>query len=179
MLSLQFIRENADRVRQPAADKGIIDAPIDRILELDAEHRQLLTTLEGLRAEHNQVNRAAGKLMQQARAGGSEPGQASADIPELNRALALKADIKELEAKLAEVEHELHALLLEVPNVYDPSGPGGADESANQEIRTWGEKPAFAFEPRPHYEIGEKLGILDFERATKVAGSRFSFLVGE
>jgi seryl-tRNA synthetase len=179
MLSLQFIRENPDLVRQAAANKGVTDAPIDRILELDTEHRRLLTAIEALRAEHNQVNREAGRRLHQARAESSNPELVPGDIPELSRATALKADIKELEARLAEVEHELQALLLEVPNIYDPSVPIGADESANLEIRTWGEKPALAFEPRAHYEIGEKLGILDFERGTRVAGSRFVFLVGE
>jgi seryl-tRNA synthetase len=175
MLSLQFIRENPELVRLAAANKGITDAPIDRILELDVEHRQLLTTIEALRAEQNQVNR----IVQQARAESKDPKQVPDTIPELNRATALKADIKELEARLAEVESELNALLLEVPNVYHPSVPVGADESGNQEIRTWGEKPAFAFEPKAHYEIGEQLGIIDFERGSKVAGSRFTFLLGQ
>jgi seryl-tRNA synthetase len=173
MLSLQFIRENPELVRQAVANKGITDAPIDRILELDVEHRQLLTTIEALRAEQNQVNR----IVQQARA--ESKRSRLLPLPEINRATALKADIKELEARLAEVESELNALLLEVPNVYHPSVPVGADESGNQEIRTWGEKPAFAFEPKAHYEIGEQLGIIDFERGSKVAGSRFTFLLGQ
>jgi seryl-tRNA synthetase len=175
MLSLPFIRENPELVRLAAANKGITDAPIDRILELDVEHRQLLTTIEALRAEQNQVNR----IVQQARAESKRSRLLPLNLPEINRATALKADIKELEARLAEVESELNALLLEVPNVYDPSVPVGTDESGNQQIRTWGEKPAFAFEPKAHYEIGEQLGIIDFERGSKVAGSRFTFLLGQ
>jgi seryl-tRNA synthetase len=175
MLSLPFIRENPELVRLAAANKGITDAPLDRFLELDVEHRQLLTTIEALRAEQNQVNR----IVQQARAESKRSRLLPLNLPEINRATALKADIKELEARLAEVESELNALLLEVPNVYDPSVPVGTDESGNQQIRTWGEKPAFAFEPKAHYEIGEQLGIIDFERGSKVAGSRFTFLLGQ
>ncbi|HEX4622269.1 MAG TPA: serine--tRNA ligase, partial [Myxococcaceae bacterium] len=90
----------------------------------------------------------------------------------------LKAEIRELEERRGGVERELNRLLLEVPNVYHESVPVGADETGNQEIRTWGEKPVFDFEPKPHYELAEALGIIDFERGAKVAASRFAYLVG-
>jgi seryl-tRNA synthetase len=174
MLALQFIRENPDLVRKAALEKGVADAPIDRILELDAKARALRTQVEALRAEHNHLNKAAGPLVQKAVAEGRD----KSEVPELQEALRLKAEIGAGEEDLTSMEAELNRLLLEVPNLHHKSVPVGADESANQEIRAWAEKPVFDFEPRPHYEVGEKLGILDFERGAKVAGSRFVYLVG-
>jgi seryl-tRNA synthetase len=175
MLSLQFIRENADLVRQAAIHKGITDAPIDRILELDAEHRRLIQEVEKRQAEHNALNKQVVPAIAQAKSAGTP----ISELPLMRDLERLKAEIRGFDEQRAEIERELNRLLLEVPNIYHPSVPVGADENANQEIRTWGEKPAFAFEAKPHYEIGEKLGILDFERGSKVAGSRFTFLVGE
>ncbi len=175
MLSLQFIRDNADLVRHAAAAKGITDAPIDRILELDAQHRGLIQEVEKRQAEQNALNKQVAPAIAQAKSAGMPISQ----LPLMRDLERLKAEIRGFEEQRAEVERELNGLLLEVPNIYHPSVPVGADETANQEIRTWGEKPAFAFEPKPHYEVGEKLGILDFERGSKVAGSRFAFLVGE
>jgi seryl-tRNA synthetase len=105
-------------------------------------------------------------------------GRSTDDIPELARLDSLKEAIRVTEQDLARVESQLNDLLLLVPNVHAPEVPIGTDESANQELRTWGEKPAFDFDVRPHYEVGEALGIMDFERAAKVTGSRFAFLVG-
>ncbi len=79
---------------------------------------------------------------------------------------------------MAEVEHEFREFLLNIPNVPDDSVPVGGDEKDNREIRTWGEKPVFDFEPKPHWEIGEDLGILDFERGAKIAGARFTLYWG-
>lgn len=175
MLSLQFIRENAGLVRQAAIDKGITDAPIDRILELDAEHRRLIQEVEKRQAEQNALNKQVAPAIAQAKS----TGMPISELPLMRDLERLKAEIRGFEGQRGEIERELNRLLLEVPNIYHPSVPVGADENANQEIRTWGDQPLFAFEPKPHYEIGEKLGILDFERGSKVAGSRFTFLVGE
>ena len=175
MLSLQFIRENAGLVRQAAIDKGITDAPIDRILELDAEHRRLIQEVEKRQAEQNALNKQVAPAIAQAKS----TGMPISELPLMRDLERLKAEIRGFEEQRGEIERELNRLLLEVPNIYHPSVPVGADENANQEIRTWGDQPLFAFEPKPHYEIGEKLGILDFERGSKVAGSRFTFLVGE
>jgi seryl-tRNA synthetase len=175
VLALQFIREHPDRVRQAAADKGIRDAPVDRILELDEERRRLLQEVEKRQAEQNAINKqVAGKVY------GSKPQviwPPPAEI--LQRAGELKRQIHEYEIDLGKIEPELNLLLLEVPNVHHESVPVGADETGNVELRRWGEQPTFGFEVKPHYEVGEKLGILDFERGTKVAGSRFTFVVGQ
>jgi seryl-tRNA synthetase len=174
MLALQFIRENADVVRQAALDKGVLDAPVDRILELDARLRMLIHETETRAAEQNRLSKEAGPLIGKVRA----EGRSTDDLPELLQLEGLKADLRGFEQERGDVQRELDQLLLEVPNVYDPEVPVAPDESGNREIRAWGERPSFDFEPKPHYEIGEKLGIMDFERGAKVAGSRFVFLRG-
>ncbi len=174
MLALQFIRDNPDLVRKAAGDKGM-DAPVDRILELDTENRRLIGEIERRAAEQNALSKKVGPAI----AAAKKAGGSSDEVPEMRGLERLKAEIKELEGQRAKVEGELKALLLEVPNVYHESVPVGVDESGNREIRTWGERAAFDFASRPHFEIGEALGIMDFERGAKVAGSRFAFLVGQ
>jgi seryl-tRNA synthetase len=175
MLSLQHVRENADDVRLAARNKGITDAPVDRVLELDGELRRLIQETETRAAEQNRLSKSAGPLIGRARA----EGRASADVPELARLEALKAELRGFEQRRGEVQRELDRLLLEIPNVHAPEVPVGPDESGNVETRTWGERPVFDFTPQTHYEIGERLGIMDFERGAKVAGSRFVFLKGQ
>ena len=175
MLALQFIRENADLVRTAATDKGVTDAPIDRILELDSGLRQLIQETETRAAEQNRLSKAVGPLIGRARA----EGRPTDDIPELRDLEKLKAELRTFDSRRTEVQRELDALLLEVPNLYAPDVPVAPDEAGNLEVRTWGERPEFDFEPRPHWEIGERLGIMDFERGAKVAGSRFVFLKGQ
>jgi seryl-tRNA synthetase len=174
MLALQFIRENADLVRQAAVEKGISDAPIDRILELDEARRRLIQELETRQAEQNALNKTVAPAIAEAKAAGI----AISEIPLMRDLERLKGEIRGFEDQRIDIEAEMNRLLLEVPNVHHESVPVGADETANQEIRSWGEKPQFEFKPKPHYEVGEQLGILDFERGAKVAGSRFAFLVG-
>ncbi|MFY9616413.1 MAG: serine--tRNA ligase [Candidatus Dormiibacterota bacterium] len=174
MLALSFIRENPELVKKAALDKGM-EAPVDRVLELDAENRRLIQEVEKRAAEQNALSKRIGPAIAEAK----KAGKGAADVPEMAEAERLKAEIKRLEAQRTEIERELSGLLLEVPNVYHQSVPVAPDERGNQEIRSWGERPSFDFDPRPHYEIGEALGVLDFERAAKVTGSRFAFLVGE
>ncbi len=174
MLALQFIRDNPDLVRQAAADKGVTDAPIDRILELDEQRRLSIQEVENRQAEQNALNKTVAPAIAEARAAGMPIGE----IPLMRDLERLKTEIREFDEKRGVVERELNQLLLEVPNIHHQSVPVGADESGNQEIRQWGEKPAFDFEPKPHYDIAEALGIIDFERGAKVAASRFAYLVG-
>jgi len=175
MLALQFIREHPDVVRKAAADKGILDAPIDRIIELDEKRRRLIQEVENRQAEQNALNKSIAAAVSGSKAAAVSPP--SAEIRQ--RAGELKREIHKYEEELGKIERELNLLLLEVPNLYHASVPVGADETGNLELRAWGEQPKFDFEVKPHYEVGEKLGILDFERGTKVAGSRFTFVVGE
>ena len=175
MLALLFIREHPDVVRKAAADKGILDAPIDRIIELDEKRRRLIQEVENRQAEQNALNKSIAAAVSGSKEAAVSPP--SAEIRQ--RAGELKREIHQYEEELGKIERELNLLLLEVPNLYHESVPVGADETGNLELRTWGEQPKFDFEVKPHYEVGEKLGILDFERGTKVAGSRFTFVVGE
>jgi seryl-tRNA synthetase len=162
MLSLSFIREHADLVKEGARKKGM-SAPVDEVLRLDAERRATLTTLEQLKAEQNRRSAAMAKTRDQE------------SIEALRR---LKEEVKSLEQKLAPIDSRLDALLLEVPNLPDPSVTVGKDASENPVIREWGDRREFSFKPRSHYELGEKLGLFDFERGVKVATSRFYFLKG-
>jgi seryl-tRNA synthetase len=162
MLSLNYIREHPDLVKAGAGKKAMT-APVDEILHLDAQRRETLTRLEQLKAEQNRRSAAMAKSRDQ---------QA---IEEMRR---LKDEVKALEQQLAPIDARLNTLLLEVPNLPDPSVPEGKDASQNPTIREWGERKALPFKPRAHYEIGEKLGIFDFERGVKVATSRFYFLKG-
>ena len=162
MLALSFIREQPDLVRQGAYLKGE-QAPVDEILELDAERRTRLQDLERKKAEQNQRSKQLARSRDEAA------------IEEMRR---LRQEIKAIEQELGPIDARLNLLLLQVPNPPDTSVPHGTDSSANPLIREWGldRQPAFAV--KPHYEIGERLGILDFERGVKVATSRFYFLKG-
>ena len=163
MLSLSFIREHPDLVKEGARLKGE-RAPIDEILRLDAERREALAKLEQLKAEQNRRSAAMAK---------------SRDEAAVEQLRLLRDEVKALEQRLAPIDAQLNGLLLEVPNPPHESVPEGKDPSGNVTVREWGardRKPGFNM--RPHYELAERLGIIDFERAVKVTGSRFVFLKG-
>jgi seryl-tRNA synthetase len=164
MLSRDYLRENADDYRRALASRNTT-ADIDRFLELDSERRRIITTVETLKGKRNSASQEIA-VLKKARE------DASAQIEAMK---GVGDEIRDLDARLASLEAELRDVELRLPNVPDPSVPVG-DESANRVERTWGEKPSLDFTPRPHWEIGETLGILDFERATKITGARFSIL---
>ncbi|HEX3548893.1 MAG TPA: serine--tRNA ligase [Candidatus Elarobacter sp.] len=168
MLNLDLLRREPDHVRVAARRRGGGAEFVDRILDLDRERRAAITSAEALKAEKNaltaQIARAADKKA------------AAAELrPKI---AALDAQVASAGERIPAIEQQIDAELSEIPNVLDPSVPDGSDEQANVQVRAWGEPPRFAFEPRPHWEIGERLGIFDFERATKLAGSRFAVLRG-
>ena len=163
MLSLELIRKEPDRVRRAAELKGE-SAPIDEILELDRQWRESLAQAENLRAEQKVLS----KQYSQAR-----------DDQALARLKGMADEVKALTAVADGVREQLDRLLLQVPNLFDESVPVGKSEADNVVIREWGDKPELGFAPRTHYDLGESLGIMDFERAARVSGSRFAFLVGE
>lgn len=163
MLALSFIRENPELVRQGALRKGEA-APIEEILDLDQRHRQLLGEEEAARGEMN------------TRSANLPRDQVAAVRADLAR---LKGRIQQLGEQRRELQEQLEQLLLLVPNLPHDSVPDGTSDDDNLVVRTWGEPPEFDFQPKPHYELGEALGIFDFERAVKVAGSRFALLRGE
>jgi seryl-tRNA synthetase len=171
VLDLKRIREDTQFVRDRLSRRGKPDAleNIDRLLELDAERRVLITQVETARARRNEVSPQVGKLKQ---AGKHEEAE-----PLMKEMRELGDQMKDSEARLAEVENGVRDLLLNIPNLPEEVVPEG-DESHNQLVREWGEERKFDFEPKPHWELGEQLGILDLARGVKVAGSGFPLFVG-
>jgi len=166
MIDLGYIREHTDEVRRALRDLNTT-APIDEIVSLDEQRRSLLAEVEALRAERNRVSKEIPRI--------KDP-EAKQELIASMRVVG--ARINDLEAELAPVQGRLDEALLEVPNLPDPSVPVGPDESHNVVVRTVGELPHFSFQPRPHWELGEALGLIDFERGVKIAGSRFYLLRG-
>jgi seryl-tRNA synthetase len=166
MIDLAYIREHPDVVRQAVVDLNTT-APIDEILDLDERRRSALSEIESLRARRNSVSKEIPAIKDR------EEKQRLIDE------MRLVGDrIKDLETALQPVQERLDRALLEVPNLPDPSVPVGPDESHNVVVRTVGELPAFDFEPIPHWDLGEALDIIDFERGVKLSGTRFYVLKG-
>jgi seryl-tRNA synthetase len=167
MLSREYLRERADEYRQALKNRGA-NVDLERFLTLDAERRQTITRVEALKAQRNAASQEIATLKKNKQ-------DASSQIEAMKR---VGDEIKELDARLAEIEGELQNLELYFPNVPHESVPIGRDESENRVEKTWGQKPSFDFTPKPHWELGESLGILDFERAAKITGARFVALLG-
>ena len=166
MLDLKLIREDPDKVRAALARRGPGEADaVDRLLELDARRRSLVTEVDSLRAEQKRRGR------QVAQAAPERRGEVLAGLKEL------AGSIDQAEARLRAAEAELNDLLARVPNVPDPSVPAGGEEDA-VELRRVGTVRALDFEPRDHLELGELLGAIDTARAAKVSGARFGYLTG-
>ncbi|MDR2301592.1 MAG: serine--tRNA ligase [Deltaproteobacteria bacterium] len=168
MLDLKFVRDHPALVRKALIGRGQSPAALDGFEELDLKRRSLLRTVEELKAERNTASEKVASL--------KKSGQDAEELIVQNRELTQK--IKLIDPEVAQVEEEQSRLLSNIPNIYDQSVPEG-DESHNKEIRVWGEKPEFSFEPKNHYELGEALGLMDFQRASKISGSRFAVLYGD
>ena len=164
MLDIKFIRENKDIVKAGAKKKRV-EMDIDQLLVLDGERLDLLKLVEDLRAEINKVSNNSGRNQEM-----TQKGQL---IEEMR---GVKEEIKEKEERLKSVMEEWQKLMLQVPNVPDMSVPEGKSDEENKEIRAWGEKPNFDFEPKDHMQIMVALKMADFERGTKVHGFRGYFL---
>jgi len=168
MLDIALIRRDPERVRASARRRGQDPAFVDRTLELDGQWRKAVTAVETLKAEKNaltgEISRAADK---------------AAAAKELRPKIAeMDARIAHASTELPEFEAQIERLLSEVPNVLDESVPEGTGAAGNVQVRAWGTPRTFDFKPLAHHELGERLGILDFERAAKISGARFSVLKG-
>ena len=170
MLELRFVRENLDLVRRKSLLRGVDPQLIDRFADTDRRRLAVLTEVEGLKNQRNTVSRTIASLKQTGETAGAEPL-----IAEMR---AVSERIRDLDATLSEIEGELQEIILSIPNLCDDGVPEGRDEQDNVEVRRWGVLPEFSFQPLPHWEIGERLGILDFETASRLAGARFSLLKG-
>ena len=169
MLDLNFIRENPAQVKAALKELNT-EAPIDEILELDRQRRELLKDVEALRQERNTGSKAIGQLMQ--------AGQKAEAEAQKQRMSQVGDQIKALDDQLRQVEADLYDRQLYVPNMPGPDVPVGPDESHNVEVRRWGDPPKFDFEPKPHWDLGEGLDIIDFERGVKMSGTRFYIFKG-
>ncbi len=169
MLARELFRTDPERVRTMLEARHA-EAPLDRLLEVDAAWRGLLVRVEELKARRNVGSKEIGGLYRDGRRDEAEKLKAEM--------AALGEEIGTLEANAKGFESELTALELQIPNIFHDSVPVGADESANRVERSWGEHPEFDFEPKAHWDLGPDLGIIDFERAAKVASSRFAVLKG-
>jgi len=168
MLELAYVREHAERVRKSLADRGLPEAELHEFLARDELRRKALTEVETLKAERNRANAEIGRLKK-------ERGDAS---PLLARMKELSARIKELDSSAAELDADIRERLLRLPNNPHDSVPVGRSPEENVEVRRWGTPPQFDFEPKAHWDLGVALGILDFERASKIAGARFALYAG-
>jgi seryl-tRNA synthetase len=164
MLELKFVRKNPEVVRAALEKRGV-DFDLEALLDLDDEWRQKLFTVEQLKNRRNAVSEKIAGLKKS----GAPADALIAEMREVSQ------QIKELDAETRQVEERLLGLLLQVPNIPHPLVPFGREEADNQEVRRWGDPPEFPFAPRPHWELGEALDIIDFTRGSKVSGARFSF----
>ncbi len=167
MLDAKMVRANPELVETALRNRNQIGL-LENFLALDSQRRTLLVEAEEIKKFRNQASQQVGQKMKQ--------GQDVEELVERVRQAGQK--IKELDQKLHEVETSIENIMLNVPNIPDASVPVGSDEQSNQEVRNWGEPCQFEFEPQAHWDIGPKLGILDFERAAKLSGARFTVYKG-
>ncbi len=179
MIDAKDLRSHPERYRTAAAQKRI-DVDIDRLLELDEQHRRLLTDRQQLTAEKNQIGKQIGKLAgRMKKAAASEKPGLQEQMAKLQRRPAqLKEEEHALDLQIGQVEPEYQDLLMRVPQPPDEEVPVGEDDSQNVEIDRWGQIREFSFEPRDHVALGQSLGMIDIERGVKISGSRSYFLVG-
>jgi seryl-tRNA synthetase len=169
MLDPALVRDRLEEVRNGFRNRGLmVDTELEQLATLEARRRRLIPEMEGLKREQNAAADEVARAKRQ--------GKDASGIYAANKSRAQQ--IKQLEIQVDQVEQQRSGLLMGLPNLPHASVPVGASAEHNQEARREGTPPSFTFEPRPHWELGPALGILDFERATKMSGSRFSVLIG-
>ena len=168
MLDQKFVRENLEVVRKAIADKNE-KINMDDFITFDERRRALLRDSEGRKQQRNTVSEEIAQMKR-------NKEDATAKIEAMR---SVSAEIKQLDADLTEVQEKLHDLLIRIPNIPHESVPVGKDESANEEVRRWGTIQEFDFEPKAHWDLGEQLDIIDFQRAGKISGSNFVLFKGQ
>ncbi|HNR66086.1 MAG TPA: serine--tRNA ligase [Atribacterota bacterium] len=169
MLDLKLIRSEPDQVKAALKKRGQDTGSIDYILEIDGKRRKIIFDSTALKHERNEVSEEIARMKK-------EKKDVQAKIAAMRE---VSARIKEMDNEIRSIEQEIQNILLEIPNIIDDSVPVGANEESNQEVRRWGKPREFDFEPKAHWELGEKLDILDFERGAKVSAARFTVLKNE
>ncbi len=167
MLDLKFIRENTDRIRDMLKKRGT-EVDIDKLETLDSERRDLISKVEKLNSEKKKLGKEIGLLKRE----GKDATDVMAKMKEISN------EIDKINENLKKAEEDYFAIVKTIPNMFHQSVPIGEDESANVEVRKWGEPSCFTFKAKPHWEIGEELDIIDFKRASKITGSRFAVMKG-
>ncbi len=163
MLDLKFIEQNPDIIKR-ALEKRKVDVDIDGFLEMCNKRKSLIQRVESLRARLNKESKELGRLKAK-----------GVDIQDKARELSqLSDEIKEIEKQRKDIEATIFDIRSQIPNIPAPDVPEGDSDEDNVEIKKWGKRPEFSFEPRPHWDVGASLGGLDFERASKIAGARFA-----
>lgn len=170
MLDLKMLRNNTEEVKAAMTNRGenFDISQIDKAIELDEERRGILVKVEELKAKRNQVSKEIPKL--------KKAGEDVAPIMEEMRKIG--DDIKAFDERIDEIDENIKYIMLRIPNIPNPNVPEGKGDEDNVEIRTWGEPTKFSFEPKAHWDLGSDLDILDFERAGKITGSRFTVYKG-
>ena len=170
MLDIRWMRENRAALAEAMQKLGDTEAPWEAALELDEQRRALLTQVEALRAERNSGSKEIGQLFREGK---------TADANALKERMSrIGGEIEQLDVTLRQVDADFTAAMLRIPNPPDPEAPVAPDESGNVVVAEHGTKPSFDFTPLPHWDLGEKLDIIDIERGAKLAGSRFYVLKG-
>ncbi len=169
MLDLKLIRSEPAQVKDALKKRGQDVNNIDYILEIDGKRRKIIFDSTALKQERNEVSEEIARMKK-------EKKDAQAKIEAMRE---VSARIKEMDTEIKSIEQEIQNILLEIPNMIDDSVPVGTDEESNQEVRRWGKPREFDFEPKAHWDLGEKLDILDFERGAKISAARFTVLKNE
>lgn len=168
MLDIKMIRQNAKVVQEKLKTRGVSEVVITEFVQLDENRRQLLVQVEDLKKYRNDVSAEIAQLKR-------NKEDAADKIAEMKE---VGGKIKALDTEVAEIDEQLQVIATTLPNIPHDSVPVGGDEEENVEVRRWSEPKTFDFEPKPHWEVAEDLGILDFERGAKVSGSRFVYYTG-
>lgn len=168
MLDMKVIREKPDWIKERLGTRGIKPEEIDELLTLDQQRREKITATEDLKAKRNKVSDQIAEVKR-------AKGDASETIAEMRQ---VGGQIKQLDKELADLEEKVRYILVRMPNIPKEDVPIGPDEDYNKEVRKWGTLPTWDFTPKPHWDIGEALGILDWDRAAKVTGARFVYYKG-
>ncbi|HCT96918.1 MAG TPA: serine--tRNA ligase, partial [Aerococcus urinaeequi] len=168
MIDIKLLRDNFDSTAEKYASRGVAKDELEKLIDLDGQRREVISQTETLKAERNAVSDEIGLLRR---------NKENAD-DKIARMKEVGEEILVLDKKLAKLDEQVTYIMDRLPNLPHDSVPVGADEDDNVEVRRWSQAPEFDFEPKAHYEIGEELGILDFERGAKVSGARFLYYRG-
>jgi seryl-tRNA synthetase len=167
MLDIRFIRENTDAVKAAMANRNA-EVDLDAVLALDTRRRAIVAEAEELKAERNRISKSIGQMIKE----GQDPEEVKASVR------AMGDQIAAFDEELRDTDAELRNQLLFIPNMPSGTTPVGKDEADNPVIRSWGEKKEFDFEPKPHWDLGEELGLFDLARGAKISGSGFPLFTG-